>query len=225
MTPEQYRNIRDGLDARPTLRQLVLFCNHWLPAVPFVCYPVLLVILNVQWFALLRVGSAAALDFMQQIARAILVPGITFWFGTALRARLNRPRPYEQPGFVPLVAKETKGHSFPSRHALSAAVLAMTWLRFFPAVGVAMVIITLLICALRVLVGVHSCRTFSLAPPWASGWGPWACGCCKFPALRNAEKEKTGIFKFVLDRVPRVWYYTSRSVCRHTLPPYRNPMG
>ena len=140
MTPEQYRKIRDGLDARPTLRQLVLFCNHWLPAVPFVCYPVLLVILNVQWFALLRVGSAAALDFMQQIARAILVPGITFWFGTAL----------------PLVAKETKGHSFPSRHALSAAVLAMTWLRFFPAVGVAMVIITLLICALRVLVGVHS---------------------------------------------------------------------
>ena len=93
---------------------------------------------------------------MQQIARAILVPGITFWFGTALRARLDRPRPYEQPGFVPLVAKETKGHSFPSRHALSAAVLAMTWLRFFPAVGVAMVIITLLICALRVLVGVHS---------------------------------------------------------------------
>ena len=137
MTPEQYRKIRDGLDARPTLRQLILFCNHWLPAVPFVCYPVLLVILNVQWFALLRVGSAAALDFMQQIAR-------------------DRPRPYEQPGFVPLVAKETKGHSFPSRHALSAAVLAMTWLRFFPAVGVAMVIITLLICALRVLVGVHS---------------------------------------------------------------------
>ena len=60
MTPEQYRKIRDGLDARPPLRQLVLFCNHWLPAVPFVCYPVLLVILNVQWFALLRVGSAAA---------------------------------------------------------------------------------------------------------------------------------------------------------------------
>ena len=78
MTPEQYRKIRDGLDARPTLRQLVLFCNHWLPAVPFVCYPVLLVILNVQWFALLQVGSAAALDFMQQIARAILVPSFAW---------------------------------------------------------------------------------------------------------------------------------------------------
>ena len=158
MTPEQYRNIRDGLDARPTLRQLVLFCNHWLPAVPFVCYPVLLVILNVQWFALLRVGSAAALDFMQSIARAILVPGITFWFGTALRARLNRPRPYEQPGFVPLVQKETKGRSFPSRHALSAAVLAAVWLYFYPPVGVCMVLVALAICALRVLAGVHFIR-------------------------------------------------------------------
>ena len=158
MTPEQYRKIRDGLDARPTLRQLVLFCNHWLPAVPFVCYPVLLVILNVQWFALLQVGSAAALDFMQQIARAILVPGITFWFGTALRARLNRPRPYEQPGFEPLRRKETKGHSFPSRHALSAAVLAMVWMYFYPKAGWAMVGITVLICIGRVLTGVHHIR-------------------------------------------------------------------
>ena len=156
MTAEHYHALRGWFEAHPLARRCVVTLDRWLPLIPFVCYPVLLVILNVQWFALLRVGSAAALDFMQQIARAILVPGITFWFGTALRARLDRPRPYEQPGFVPLVAKETKGHSFPSRHALSAAVLAMTWLRFFPAVGVAMVIITLLICALRVLVGVHS---------------------------------------------------------------------
>ena len=156
MTAEHYHALYRWFDAHPAARRFVVALDRWLPLVPFVCYPVLLVILNVQWFALLRVGSAAALDFMQQIARAILVPGITFWFGTALRARLDRPRPYEQLGFVPLVAKETKGHSFPSRHALSAAVLAMTWLRFFPAVGVAMVIITLLICALRVLVGVHS---------------------------------------------------------------------
>ena len=100
------------------------------------------------------------------------MPGITFWFGTALRARLDRPRPYEQPGFVPLVAKETKGHSFPSRHALSAAVLAMTWLRFFPAVGVAMVIITAAhLCCCGYWSGVHfGAGTFSLALPWASGW-------------------------------------------------------
>ena len=155
MDPEQYHALRDWLDARPTARELVIAANHWLPAVPFLCYPVLLVILNLHWFALLRTGSPAALDFMQTIARAILVPGVTFWFGTALRARLNFPRPYEQPGFVPLVQKETKGHSFPSRHALSAAVLAAVWLYFHPVVGVCMVFVTLAICALRVLTGVH----------------------------------------------------------------------
>ena len=157
MTPERYQKLLHWMEAHPAVRTAVIALNRWLPAVPFVCYPLLLVLLNVQWFRLLQVGlNQTALDFMQLIARAILVPGFVFFGGTVLRAKLNFPRPYEQPGFVPLVAKETKGHSFPSRHALSAAVLAMTWLRFFPAVGVAMVIITLLICALRVLVGVHS---------------------------------------------------------------------
>ncbi len=86
----------------PTLRQAL--CGRagpLAPAVPFVCYPVLLCLLNVQWFALLRVGSAAALT-SPQIARTVFVPGITFWGGTILRARLNLPRPYEQPGFEPL---------------------------------------------------------------------------------------------------------------------------
>ena len=158
MTPEQYARIRDWLDARPTARLLVLHANRWLPLVPFVCYPVLLVLLNLRWFSLLSAGSPDALVLMQHIARAILVPGVTFWLGTALRARLDLPRPYEQPGFVPLVQKETKGRSFPSRHALSAAVLAAGWLYFYPPVGVCMVLVALAICALRVLAGVHFIR-------------------------------------------------------------------
>ena len=136
----------------------MLHANRWLPLVPFVCYPVLLVLLNLRWFSLLSAGSPDALELMQHIARAILVPGITFWLGTALRARLDLPRPYEQPGFEPLRRKETKGHSFPSRHALSAAVLAMVWLYFYPKAGWAMVGITVLICLGRVLTGVHHIR-------------------------------------------------------------------
>ena len=155
MNPEQYRKLLDWLEARPTAKRWVILLNRWLPAVPFVCYPVLLVLLNLRWFTLLHTGSDAALDFMQCIAHAILVPGITFWFGTMLRSRLNRPRPYEQPGFKPLVRKNQKGCSFPSRHALSAAVLAMVWLYFYRPVGIVMVGITLLICVLRVLSGVH----------------------------------------------------------------------
>ena len=158
MNPEQYRALREWLEARPTAKLAVLRGNRWLPAIPFVCYPVLLVLLSVRAFLLLRAGSAGTLPLMQDIARAILVPGATFWFGTVLRARLNRPRPYQQPGFEPLVPKETQGRSFPSRHALSAAVLAMVWLYFYPLVGIGMVFVALAICALRVLAGVHYVR-------------------------------------------------------------------
>ena len=148
MTPERYQKILHWLNTHPAAKRLVILLNHWLPAVPFVCYPVLLVLLNLQWFRLLRGG-------LDQTARAILVPGFVFLGGTLLRKKLNFPRPYEQPGFTPLVEKETRGQSFPSRHALSAAVLAAVWLSFYPAVGGVMVAVTVAICVLRVLAGVH----------------------------------------------------------------------
>ena len=143
MTPERYKRLTDWLEGHPALREGIILLNRWLPLVPFVCYPVLLVLLNLRW---------------QVIARAILVPGLAFGLGTILRARLNFPRPYEQPGFVPLVSKETHGNSCPSRHALSAAVLGMVWLYFYPAVGVVMLAIAALICLLRVLSGAHFVR-------------------------------------------------------------------
>ena len=156
MPPERYQKILHWLEAHPAVKRVVIFLNHWLPAIPFACYPVLIVLLNVQWFRLLRIGlNRAALDFMQVIARAILVPGFVFIGGTLLRSKLDFPRPYEQPGFTPLVEKETKGRSFPSRHALSAAVLAAVWLYFYPVVGGIMIAVTVAICVLRVLAGVH----------------------------------------------------------------------
>ena len=159
MTPERYKKLTDWLEGHPALREGIILLNRWLPLVPFVCYPVLLVLLNLRWFTMLTIGrGGGALDFMQVIARAILVPGLAFGLGTILRDRLNLPRPYEQPGFEPLRHKETRGHSFPSRHALSASVLAMVWMYFYPKAGWVMVGITVLICVGRVLTGVHHIR-------------------------------------------------------------------
>ena len=158
MTTEQYRPISDWFAAHPVAKRCVVQLDRWLPLVPFVCYPVLLGLLNVRLVRVLFVHKTAALKLTRAIARSVFVPGLVFWGGTLLRARLNLPRPYEQPGFVPLVAKETHGHSFPSRHALSAAVLAMVWMYFYPVVGWVMVGVTLLICVLRVLTGVHHVR-------------------------------------------------------------------
>ena len=122
-------------------------------------------------------GAILADMWYRRNARArALVPGITFWVGTALRTRLDRPRPYDQPGFTPLVQKDTHGRSFPSRHALSAAVLAMVWLYFYPAVGWCMIVIALLIAVVRVLTGVHHIRDVAagLALGFACGFvGMW----------------------------------------------------
>ena len=121
MTPERYKKLTDWLEGHPALREGIILLNRWLPLVPFVCYPALLLLLNLRWFAMLRAGrGGGALDFMQVIARAILVPGLAFWMGTLLRARLNFPRPYEQPGFVPLVPKSTRGNSCPHLSAAGA---------------------------------------------------------------------------------------------------------
>ena len=118
MTAEHYHALHSWMDAHPTAKRCVVALDRWLPLIPFVCYPVLLCLLNVRLFRLLGSQRQAALDLTAVIARTVFVPGLTFWGGTILRDRLNLPRPYEQPGFEPLRHKETRGHSFPSRHAL-----------------------------------------------------------------------------------------------------------
>ena len=43
MTPERYKRLTDWLEGHPALREGIILLNRWLPLVPFVCYPVLLV--------------------------------------------------------------------------------------------------------------------------------------------------------------------------------------
>lgn len=171
MTAEQYEPLHRWFNGHPAVKGLVLWLDRWLPLVPFVSYAVLLCLLNVRLVRLCALRQAGALDLMLEIARAILIPGLTFWFCTILRARLNRPRPYQQPGFTPLVPKSTKGCSFPSRHAFSAAVLATVWLYFYPAAGWCMVAVALAICIGRVLTGVHHIRDVAAGAALGFGLG------------------------------------------------------
>ena len=79
-----------------------------------------------------------------------------FWpAGTALRAVLNRPRPYEALGFDPLFPKDTKGKSMPSRHCFSAAAIAVTACSVSVPLGVLLWVLAVGIALTRVLTGVH----------------------------------------------------------------------
>ena len=46
MTAEQYKPIYHWFSDHPAVKRLVVFLDRWLPLVPFVCYPVLLCLLN-----------------------------------------------------------------------------------------------------------------------------------------------------------------------------------
>lgn len=93
----------------------------------------------------------------QALLRAILVPLDGFIIVTVFRYLVNRPRPYEYFGIEPVIKKDTKGKSFPSRHVFSATIIAMTFLLCSPwaNIGWFLLVLSVFLGAVRVLSGVH----------------------------------------------------------------------
>lgn len=153
MTPERYAGIYRWFTARPGARAALRRANRLLPLATAACYGVLLAVLGV------RAAHAAAYpDAAAALVRAVLVPALALAGGSLLRRWINAPRPYDRPGFVPLLEKETQGRACPSRHALSAGVIAAVWWPVSPAAGALALALALCVCAVRVLAGVHSVR-------------------------------------------------------------------
>ena len=61
MTAEQYKPIYHWFSAHPAVKRLVVFLDRWLPLVPFVCYPVLLCLLNIRLSRLFLTQKQACL--------------------------------------------------------------------------------------------------------------------------------------------------------------------
>ena len=97
MTTEQYKPIYHWFSAHPTAKRLVVFLDRWLPLVPFVCYPVLLYLLNVRLSRLFLTQKQAALDFMVLIARSVFVPGLVFWGARCCAVGCPSPAPTSSP--------------------------------------------------------------------------------------------------------------------------------
>lgn len=90
-----------------------------------------------------------------RIVRYLAVCAISFAALSALRAKLNRPRPYELYDIDPLIKKDTKGKSFPSRHIFSATVISCALLWLDVRLGIAGFVVTTAIAVIRVMGGVH----------------------------------------------------------------------
>lgn len=141
MTARRYRSIFAWFRARPAALRALRWCQSGSVAAVYVLY-----------FGLLAV---LALRRDARLMGAVVVPATVFLAGTALRAVLNRPRPYEALGFDPLFPKDTKGKSMPSRHCFSAAAIAVTACSVSVPLGVLLWILAVGIALTRVLTGVH----------------------------------------------------------------------
>ncbi len=141
MTPEKYKQIKSWFEERPIAYAMLKATQKGLTLLVYIAYGLLILW---TWF------------FMpEKILKVILVPAFTFVSGSAIRKGINAPRPYEVMQMAPLIKKETKGKSFPSRHVFCASVIAVAFFYTLPPVGTLMTVIALVIAGSRVLAGVH----------------------------------------------------------------------
>lgn len=141
MTKERYDKIRSWFLRRPAALAALKALNAWLPRLVYCGYPLLL--------------ACLALRGDGRFFRVLLVPAAAFGSVTVLRKLWDRPRPYEALDIEPLIPRNKKGHSFPSRHVASVTVIALAFFYVSPPLGLAMTGIALLIALIRPLAGIH----------------------------------------------------------------------
>ena len=147
MKKETYIKMTQPFRDNPDLAKGIHIANKLCTGVMYLAYPVLL------GYLFLSGKDSGYFQFW----KALLVPGISFVLLSAGRAMINRPRPYETFAIPPVIPKDTKGNSFPSRHVFSAAIIAVTFLFLSPWswLGLVFFMISIALAVVRVVSGVH----------------------------------------------------------------------
>lgn len=141
MTKETYEKMTAIFRQNPRKLKNLVFADKILTKIAYIAYPILLIYLLIKK--------------EPELLRAILVPGISFVAVSCFRYLYCAPRPYEVFGIPPVIPKDTKGKSFPSRHVFSIYIIAMTFLYFIPWIGIVIGAAGAFMAIIRVLGGVH----------------------------------------------------------------------
>ena len=140
MTKELYEKISRPFN-EGTSKTLLLITNKLLTAIGYATYPLMLLYMFFK--------------APEKLVAAILIPGTGFVLLTLVRKAINRPRPYEALDINPIIKKDTKGNSMPSRHVFSMTEIAMTAFLLSPAVGGVLLFFSFTLAFIRVVGGVH----------------------------------------------------------------------
>ena len=112
-----------------------------------------LVVLFAAAYVILLVVLAINQD--ARLAKAIAVPATLFVVVTVLRLLIDRRRPYETGRMSPIIFKDTRGKSMPSRHMASSVIIACTFYWILPIAGIVAFVGCALIAFTRIIGGVH----------------------------------------------------------------------
>ena len=144
MQKEFYDRLARPFEGDERKRKRLILVNDVITKALYITYPVVLVIL-----AVLR---------DERLLRVILVPLISFGAVTLFRKVCNAKRPYEVWGDPPLIPKDTKGKSFPSRHVFSIFIIAMAVAYVCIPAAVVILAAGVFLAAVRVIARVHFVR-------------------------------------------------------------------
>jgi len=122
-------------------RKLLNWVNSLLTALCYGAYPACLAVLAVRRDP--------------RLVRSVLVPAVSFLLLSAYRNLHNEKRPYEVLDICPLIRKDAKGKSFPSRHVFSVFVISMTFLWLLPPLGAVFLVMGVGLALCMVIGGVH----------------------------------------------------------------------
>lgn len=144
MKEQKYKQLNSYMSETKGRSNTIKALHDVLPVIMMVFYPVQLI------YLLVTEGFKN-----EMFLKATFVPLGVFIVVTILRYIVNQKRPYEKYNYTPVVKKDTKGKSFPSRHTASAFIIAMAFLYLDVKLGVIMLTIATIIAITRVLSGVH----------------------------------------------------------------------
>ena len=114
MNQQTYRKITDGIRGLENGEKIVQFINSIATKIVYMAYVVGIIIL----FDEKNKG----------LARFVAVTAISFILVSIVRRFINSERPYTMYDFKPIIEKNKKGESMPSRHVFSALIIGMAFL-------------------------------------------------------------------------------------------------
>ena len=141
MNEKTYEKIRNWINKIEKGESLVNSINDISTAAVYLIYTIFLLIL--------------IFNRDQRFWRVFFTPAISFILLSLFRKYFNAPRPYEILDIKPIIKKDTKGKSFPSRHVFSAFLIAMTISYISLPIGVFLMATGCIIALVRVLGGIH----------------------------------------------------------------------